>query len=98
MNGMMTNWIVAWGDYTQTGTLEFPPQWTHAFITLSKTGGDGDADAFFTKFRHRLVSGADQSEKLNEATEFAHDKVTSLTFKVWTFDAYGYATIVVTFW
>ena len=104
MNGMTTSWLWASGTYTQTLTLDFSPRWTHAYIMLSKYGGDGTARAGILSYRYRKPSGADKTvtlsapEQGSAPTEFAHDQVTSVTFEVWTFEAFGYATVVLTYW
>lgn len=104
MNGMTTLYLWASGNYTTTHTMNFSPRWTHAYICLSKTGGDGTARAGITKYRYRLNSGADKTVTLAAPgqgltpTQFARNKVTSVTFEIWSFDHFGYATAVATYW
>ena len=98
MNGMMTDQLGVWGTYSATWTYDFPPQWTHAFLALSKIGGDGRVEAYFTQYRYRLPSGADATVKLDHDTTFAADKVTSATVKIWTFEEFSWTTVVFTYW
>lgn len=103
MNGMTTSWLWSSGNYSQTWTINFSPRWTHAYVMLSKYGGDGTARAGILKYRYRLSSGADKTVVLassgsSSPTQFAHSQVTSVTFEVWSFDAFGYATPVLTYW
>jgi len=103
MNGMTVTslWCT---DSTKTLTIDFAPAFTLAYISLSKVSSDGTARAGITSFRHRLDTGADATVVLSAPgqgltpTKFSHAKVTSVTFEIWTFDCFGYATAVLTFW
>ncbi|UHG94988.1 hypothetical protein [Spirosoma oryzicola] len=48
--------------------------------------------AYINGYRYRLPSGADQT------VNFDGNTVTSVTFSVWAFQGYGYATPVLTCW
>lgn len=99
MNGMMTSWLWSSGSNTHTHTHDFPPRFTHAYIALAKYGGDGTARASIRKYRYRLTSGADKTVYVpGDAPNFAHHSVTSVTFEIWTWSAFGYAVEVMTFW
>ncbi|MCK8495836.1 hypothetical protein M0L20_28480 [Spirosoma sp. RP8] len=100
MTGMSTAWLWA-KNKTQTMTFDIPPMYTLAYITLSQVSSDeGTVRAYINGYRHRLPSGADQTVNFdgNTVTSFSHEQVTSVTFSVWAFQGYGYATPVLTYW
>jgi hypothetical protein len=107
MNGMMTSYMWASGEYDETGAFDFSPAYTLALVTLSKVGTSGYGgytEAGILAYRRMTSSDTAETVTLSAAgqgatpTSFADDQVCSVTFEVWSFDAYGYATVELTFW
>ncbi len=103
MKGMYTAHIFASGSITGTLSMNFPPQWTHAFIALTKYGGDGTSRAGILGYSYRLPNNSDKAVWLgsvggNSANSFAHADCTGIVYTIWSWNAYGDATLVVTRW
>lgn len=103
MKGMLSSSLFASGTSTGTLSVNFAPSRIHAYIALDKYGGDGTSRAGILAYARRKPDNTDEAIVIGQFNgysppHFADDNVTGIVYQIWSWQAYGEATLIVTFW